>query len=125
MIFPKRGVSGVTTSVFRTSAGACAHLPLVRVSNLASAIREIKERGVFCYCADMDGVYCAQTDLTGPCALIVGAEGKGVSRLIKDLCDATISLPMKGKVTSLNASVAAGAVIYEIVRQRLLSENRK
>lgn len=117
-LFAKRGSCGITPAVHRTSAGAASHLPLIRVSNLASAIRELKEAGVFCYCADMDGVYCADANLTGPAALIVGSEGRGVSRLTKDLCDMTISLPICGSVNSLNASVAAGAVIYEIIRQR-------
>ncbi len=124
LLFSKRGGCGITPAVHRSSAGAASHLPLVRVSNLASAIRELKKAGVFCYCADMDGAYCAEADLTGPIALVVGSEGRGVSRLIKELCDGVVSLPIRGRVNSLNASVAAGALIYEIIRQRLSSEGR-
>ncbi|MBP0968783.1 MAG: 23S rRNA (guanosine(2251)-2'-O)-methyltransferase RlmB [Oscillospiraceae bacterium] len=118
VIIPKRGGVGVNATVHRTSAGACSHIPIARVPNIASAVRELKKAGIFCYCADMDGSICYETDLTGPVALIIGSEGFGVSRLVRDLCDGTVSLPMFGKVNSLNASAAASALIYEIVRQR-------
>ena len=119
VIIPKRRGAGVNATVHRTSAGACSHIPICRVSNIVSAIRELKKAGVFCYCADMDGSYCYDTDLTGPVALVVGSEGFGVSRLVKESCDGVVSLPMFGQVNSLNASAAASAVIYEMVRQRI------
>ncbi len=120
VIIPKRGGVSVNSTVHRTSAGACSHIPIARVSNIASAVRELKKAGVFCYCADMDGTNCFTTDLTGAVALIIGSEGFGVSRLVRDLCDGAVSLPMFGKVNSLNASAAASALIYEIVRQRTI-----
>ena len=119
MVIPKRGNVGVNATVHRASAGACSHLRIARVSNLSNAIRELKKRGVFVYCADMDGDNCFQTDLSGPIAVVIGSEGFGVSRLVKELCDAAVSLPLYGEVNSLNASAAASALIYEIVRQRL------
>ena len=118
IIIPKRGGVGVTAAVHRASAGACSHLYIARVSNLASEIRELKKAGIFFYCADMDGESCYRTDLTGPAGLVIGSEGFGVSRLVKQLCDVTVSLPMHGAVNSLNASAAASALIYEMVRQR-------
>ena len=118
VIIPRRGGCGITPAVVRASAGACAHIKIARVSNLASEIRELKKRGVFCYCAEADGEQCWQSDLTGPAALIIGSEGFGVSRLSRELCDRVVSLPLRGNTTSLNASVAAGILIYEIVRQR-------
>ena len=121
LVFPKRGGSSITSAVQRASAGAANRLPLARVPNIAAAVRHLKDEGVFVYCADMDGRYCADVDMTGPCALVVGSGGDGVSRLVKQLCDVTISLPLKGEIQSLNASVAAGAIIYEIVRQRITS----
>lgn len=120
VIIPKRGGVSVNATVHRTSAGACSHIPIARVSNIASTVRELKKAGVFCYCADMDGESCFRTDLTGAVALIIGSEGFGVSRLVKDLCDGAVSLPMYGKINSLNASAAASALIYEIVRQRTI-----
>lgn len=118
VIIPKRGGCGITPAVVRASAGACAHMKIARVSNLASEIRELKKRGIFCYCAEADGEPCWRADLTGPAALVVGSEGFGVSRLARELCDKTISLPLQGKTASLNASVAAGILVYEILRQR-------
>ena len=125
LIFPKRGGSSITSAVQRASAGAATRLPLARVPNIAAAVRRLKDEGVFVYCADMDGEYCADVDMTGACALVVGSEGSGVSRLVKQLCDVTISLPLRGEIQSLNASVAAGAIIYEIVRQRIVSSRGK
>ena len=119
VIIPKRGGVGVNATVHRTSAGACSHIPIARVSNIASTIRDIKKAGVFCYCADMGGSYCYDTDLRGPIALVIGSEGFGVSRLVRELCDGIVSLPLFGQVNSLNASAAASALIYEIVRQRI------
>ncbi len=118
VVIPKRGNCAVTSAVHRASAGACSCMKIARVSNLASAIRDMKKRGVFFYCADMDGSPAFQTDLTGPAALVVGSEGFGVSRLVKELCDITVSLPIRGQINSLNASVAAGVLLYEILRQR-------
>ena len=125
LVFPKRGGSSITSAVQRASAGAANRLPLARVPNIAAAVRHLKDEGVFVYCADMDGDYCADVDMTGPLALVVGSEGEGVSRLVKQLCDVTISLPLKGEIQALNASVAAGAIIYEIVRQRINSSRSK
>ncbi|MEA4912604.1 MAG: 23S rRNA (guanosine(2251)-2'-O)-methyltransferase RlmB [Oscillospiraceae bacterium] len=118
VIIPKRGGCTVTAAVHRASAGAASHIPVVRASNLASTLRELKQRGVFCYCADGAGEDCYSVDLTGACALVVGSEGFGVSRLLRELCDKTVRIPQFGMVNSLNASVAAGVLIYEIRRQR-------
>lgn len=117
IVIPKRHGCAVTAAVHRASAGACSHLPIARVSNLASAVRDIKARGVFVYCAEADGQLCYDVDLTGAIAIVVGSEGFGVSRLIRDLCDGTIKIPMYGAINSLNASVAAGVLLYEVVRQ--------
>lgn len=119
IIIPKRRSAGLTFAVSKTSAGAVEHLPVIRVSNLASAIDTLKERGCWIYAADVNGSSWCSVDYSGPCALVVGSEGKGVGRLIKEKCDFTVSLPMRGKITSLNASVAAGIVMYEIARQRM------
>ncbi len=119
IVIPKRGGVGVTPAVHRASAGAISHMMVARVANIANEIRELKKKGVFCYCADMDGQLCYDTDLTGPIALVIGSEGFGVSRLVRELCDQVVRLPMNGEVNSLNASAAASALIYEIVRQRL------
>jgi rRNA methylase, putative, group 3 len=119
VVIPKRRGCSITAAVFRASAGACGHIPIVRANNLASEIREIKKRGIFCYGTDMDGEACYDTDLTGATALVIGSEGFGVSRLTKDLCDKIIALPLLGSLNSLNASVAAGIVMYEYVRQNM------
>ncbi len=118
VIIPKRKGVNVTGTVVRSSAGATSYMKIARVANIASTVRELKEKNIFCYSADMDGGNCTECDLTGPAALVIGSEGFGVSRLVGELCDATVSLPMVGNVSSLNASVAAGILIYEIVRQR-------
>ncbi len=117
VVIPERRGCGITPAVVRASAGACGHVKIHRAKNLASCIDEIKKRGVFCYYADMDGVCCYDADLTGAVALVIGSEGFGPSRLVKQKCDGVVSLPLKGKINSLNASVAAGIVIYETVRQ--------
>jgi 23S rRNA (guanosine2251-2'-O)-methyltransferase len=120
VIIPKRRSAGLTAAAVKSSAGAAAHLPVVRVANLASAMEELKKsRNVWFYCADMDGESWCSADYRGNVGLVVGSEGSGVSRLIKEKCDFVVSLPMKGKINSLNASVAAGIIMYEIARQRL------
>lgn len=118
IIIPKRRSVGLTFTVARAAAGALEYMPIVRVANLASCIDNLKQRGVWVYAADMDGQMWCQTDLKGACALVVGSEGFGVGRLIKDKCDVILSLPMNGQINSLNASVAAGILMYEFARQR-------
>ncbi len=122
VIIPKRGNVAVNATVHRASAGASSHIKIARVSNLANEIRNLKKSGVFFYCADMDGACCYKSDLSGAIGLVIGSEGFGVSRLVKELCDDTISLPMYGSINSLNASAAASALIYEIIRQRNFKE---
>jgi 23S rRNA (guanosine2251-2'-O)-methyltransferase len=119
LILPKRRSAGLTFTVSKTSAGAAAHLPIVRVANLATTIDTLKERGIWFYAADMDGKRWCDTDFSGHVGLVIGSEGKGVGRLIREKCDFAVSLPMRGKVESLNASVAAGIILYEIARQRM------
>ncbi len=119
VIVPKRRSSGLTVTVARSAAGALAHLPVARVANLASAIDDLKQRGVWIYAADMDGSPWCETDFSGAVGLVVGSEGEGVSRLVREKSDFILSLPMRGKISSLNASVAAGIVMYEVARQRL------
>lgn len=119
VIIPKRRNVGLTPAVFKTSAGAAAHLPVARVANLASTVDELKQQGIWVYGADMDGQNWCQTDFSGGVALIVGSEGKGISRLLREKCDVMVSLPMQGEITSLNASVAGGIIMYEVARQRL------
>ena len=119
VIIPKRRNVGMTSAVFKTSAGAAAHLPVARVSNLASTVDELKEKGIWVYGADMEGQNWCQTDFSGGVALIVGSEGRGMNRLLKDKCDVMVTLPMCGEITSLNASVAGGIIMYEVARQRL------
>ena len=118
IIIPKRHSAGLTSTAVKASAGAVFHIPIVRVPNIVSAIEELKKDGMWFYCADMDGQNWSGVDYSGKVGLIVGSEGFGVSRLVKEKCDFTVSLPMLGKVNSLNASVAAGIVMYEITRQR-------
>lgn len=118
VIIPKRRSVGLTYAVGKASAGAVEYVPVVRVNNMAATIDELKEKGVWIYTADMDGQPWCQVDYTGPAAVVVGSEGSGVSRLVREKSDFIISLPMKGKINSLNASVACGVVCYEIARQR-------
>lgn len=118
LVLPKRRSAGLTAAVYKASAGAAAHLPVARVSNLCDAIRKLKEKGVWVYGLDMDGAPWCKNDLTGPIALVIGSEGSGIGRLVRENCDGILSLPMCGKVNSLNASVACGIAMYEIVRQR-------
>ncbi len=119
VIIPKRRNASLTWAVGKASAGAVEYVPVARVGNLASTIEDLKKRGLWVYCADMDGENWCQTDFSGGVALIVGSEGAGVSRLIKEKSDFVLSLPMRGKITSLNASVAASILMYEVARQRL------
>lgn len=119
VILPKRRSAGLSYTVSKTSAGASAHLPVVRVSNLATTIDALKKQGLWVYAADMDGKAWCQVDYSGPVALVVGSEGSGVGRLIKEKCDFVVSLPMRGEMASLNVSVATGIICYEIARQRL------
>lgn len=119
IIIPKRHGASLTWAVGKASAGAVEYMPVVRVGNLASTIEELKEKGLWVYSADMDGRPWCETDFKGGVALVIGSEGKGVSRLIREKSDFIVSLPMRGKVNSLNASVAAGILMYEVARQRL------
>ena len=118
VIIPKRGAVGITDVVAKTSAGAVEYLPCVRVTNLVRTIEELKEKGYWIAACDMDGDDYNKANLTGKIAIVIGSEGKGIGRLVKEKCDFTISLPMKGKINSLNASNAAAVIMYEVVRQR-------
>ena len=118
IIIPKRRACSVTEAVHKCSAGATQHIPIAKVTNLASTIDYLKKEGIWCYCADMDGEVCFNADLLGPIALVIGSEGRGIGKLIKSKCDGVLSLPIKGNINSLNASVAAGILMYEICRQR-------
>ena len=118
VVIPKRRSVGLTAAVGKASAGAVEYVPVARVTNIAVFLEEIKARGVWVYAADMDGTDWCQTDFSGPAALVVGSEGFGVSRLVKEKSDFIVSLPMKGRINSLNASVACGVLCYEIARQR-------
>lgn len=118
LIIPKRRSAGLTFAVSKAAAGATEHLPVAKVANLASALGELKRRGCWVYAADMDGKNWCEADYSGPVVLVVGSEGKGVGRLVKENCDFVVSLPMRGRISSLNASVAAGIVMYEVARQR-------
>lgn len=119
VIIPKRRAVGLTATVARTSAGALNYTPVAKVTNIATVIEELKEKGMWFVCADMGGETMYRLNLTGPIGLVIGNEGDGVSRLVKEKCDMVASIPMKGDIDSLNASVAAGVLAYEIVRQRL------
>lgn len=119
VIIPKRRAVGLTATVARTSAGALNYTPVAKVTNLSATIEELKEKGLWFVCADMGGTTMYDLNLTGPIGLVIGNEGDGVSRLVKEKCDFIASIPMKGEIDSLNASVAAGVLAYEIVRQRL------
>lgn len=119
VIIPKRRAAGLTATVAKTSAGALNYTPVAKVTNLSAVIEELKAQGLWFVCADMGGDLMYQVDLKGPIGLVIGSEGDGVSRLVKEKCDMTAAIPMKGDIDSLNASVAAGVLAYEIVRQRL------
>ena len=119
VIIPKRRAVGLTATVARTSAGALNYTPVAKVINMAATIEDLKKRGIWFVCADMGGESMYRLNLTGPIGLVIGNEGEGVSRLVKEKCDMIASIPMKGDIDSLNASVATGVLAYEIVRQRL------
>lgn len=119
IIIPKNRAVGLTATVARTSAGAINYVPVVKVTNLVNTIEELKKEGLWFVCADMDGTLMYNLNLKGPIGMVIGNEGDGVGRLLKDKCDMVASIPMKGDIDSLNASVAAGVLAYEIVRQRL------
>ena len=119
VIIPKRRAVGLTPTVARTSAGAVNYVPVAKVTNISNTMKELKDRGMWFVCADMDGTLMYDMDLTGPIGLVIGNEGDGVSPLVKKNCDMVASIPMKGDIDSLNASVAAGVLSYEIVRQRM------
>jgi 23S rRNA (guanosine2251-2'-O)-methyltransferase len=118
VIIPARNSVGLTATVAKASAGAIENIAIAKVSNIVSTLEILKKAGVWIYCADMDGKPYYQVDLTGPIAVIVGSEGQGVGRLIKESCDFVISIPMHGKANSLNASVAAGIIMFEIAKNR-------
>ncbi len=118
VIIPKRRSCGINFAVSKAACGALEYMKIARVTNLASTIDELKDAGVWVYAADMNGVDCEKQNFSGPAALVVGSEGRGVGRLIKDKCDVTVSLPMRGRITSLNAAVAAGVLLYRILRDR-------
>ena len=118
VIIPKRRSVGLTAVVGKTSAGALEYMPVARVTNIARTIEELKEKGIWVACADMGGDEYFDASLDGAIALVIGSEGEGVSRLVKEKCDFVVSIPMYGRISSLNASVAAALLMYEVVRQR-------
>ena len=118
VIIPKRRAAGLTATVAKASAGALNYTPVVKVTNIAQTIEDLKKRGLWFVCADMNGETMYRLNLTGPIGLVIGNEGEGVSRLVREKCDYIASIPMHGDIDSLNASVAAGVLAYEIVRQR-------
>ena len=120
VIIPKNRAVGLTAVVARTSAGALNYTPVARVANLTKTIEQLKDEGLWFVCADMDGTRMYDLNMKGPIGLVIGNEGTGVGRLVKEKCDMVAAIPMKGEIDSLNASVAAGVLAYEIVRQRLL-----
>ena len=119
VIIPKRRAVGLTATVAKASAGALNYTPVARVANLSQTIEQLKKEGMWFVCADMDGELMYDLNLTGPIGVVIGNEGSGVSRLVKEKCDFTARIPMNGEIDSLNASVAAGVLGYEIVRQRM------
>ena len=124
VIIPKRRAVGLTSTVAKTTAGAINYTPVAKVTNLVRTMEELKQKGIWFVCADMGGESMYRMNLTGPIGLVIGNEGEGVSRLVREACDFTASIPMKGDIDSLNASVAAGVLAYEIVRQRLVAESK-
>lgn len=119
VIIPKDRAVGLTATVAKASAGALNYTPVAKVTNLARTIEELKKEGLWFVCADMSGTVMYQLDLKGPIGLVIGSEGEGVGRLVKEKCDMVAAIPMKGDIDSLNASVAAGVLAYEILRQRM------
>ena len=118
VIIPKRRSAGLTAVVNKASAGAAEHLPVARVTNIADTIDQLKERNIWVYGADMNGEDYLRTDFGGAVALVIGNEGKGISRLVREKCDVIVSLPLKGRINSLNASVAAGILMYKVAEKR-------
>ena len=118
VIIPKRRSASLNATVAKSASGALEYMKVARVTNLASAIDDLKDRGIWVFGADMDGSDYSKTDFNIPCALVIGNEGKGIGTLVAKKCDAIVSLPMNGKINSLNASVAAGVLMYEVVRSR-------
>lgn len=119
IVIGKRRSVGLTSTVFKTSAGAAEHLKVARVANINNAIDTLKKNGAWVYGADMDGQSAFQTDFSGDVVLVIGSEGKGLGRLVKQNCDMIVSLPMVGKINSLNASVAGGILMYQVLKNRL------
>lgn len=125
IIIPKRRSVGVTATVYKTSAGAVENMLVARVPNLAQETDELKKKGIFVYGTDMDGdVTSSEADFSGACALVIGNEGKGISRLMREKCDRIVSIPMVGKLNSLNASVAGGIMMYEVMKGRLAKKSK-
>ncbi len=122
VIIPKRNAAGLTSAAVKASAGAVEYVPVVRVSNIVQTIQKLKDLGVWIAAADMEGDELFSSNMTGKIALVIGSEGKGISRLIKETCDFAVKLPMYGKIESLNASAAAAVIMYEVVRQRSQSK---
>ncbi|MDD6812261.1 MAG: 23S rRNA (guanosine(2251)-2'-O)-methyltransferase RlmB [Lachnospiraceae bacterium] len=120
VIIPKNRAAGLTATVAKASAGALNYTPVAKVTNIGQTIEELKKEGLWFVCADMGGTTMYQLDLKGPIGLVIGNEGEGVGRLVKEKCDFVASIPMHGDIDSLNASVAAGVLAYEIVRQRMM-----
>lgn len=118
VLVSKRHSAGLTAAVVKTAAGACEYVRVAKIGNMAQTVESLKKQGIWVACADMDGEIACRVNLKGPLALVIGGEHEGVSRLVREKCDYIVKLPMKGHVNSLNASVAAGALLYEIVRQR-------
>lgn len=119
VIIPKNRAAGLTAAVVRASAGALNYTPVAKVTNLAKTMEDLKKQGLWFVCGDMDGTPMYKLDLKGPIGMVIGSEGEGVGRIVKKACDFVASIPMKGDIDSLNASVAAGILAYEIVRQRM------
>ncbi|MCD8046939.1 MAG: 23S rRNA (guanosine(2251)-2'-O)-methyltransferase RlmB [Clostridiales bacterium] len=119
VIIPKRRAVGLTATVAKASAGALNYTPVAKVTNLSATIKDLKQKGIWFVCADLNSEIMYRQNLTGPIGLVIGNEGDGVSRLVRETCDLTASIPMKGEIDSLNASVAAGVLAFEVVRQRM------
>lgn len=120
IIIPKRRNVGMTPIVYKASAGAAEHIKIAKVTNINTTIEYIKSKGIWVYGADMAAdKYCFETDLTGPLALVIGSEGKGISKLTREKCDVLAKIPMKGQITSLNASIAGSIMMYESLKQKL------
>ena len=120
VIIPRNRAVGLTATVAKASAGALNYTPVAKVTNLAKTIEDLKKEGLWFVCADMGGTPMYELNLKGPMGLVIGSEGEGVGRLVKEKCDMTAAIPMKGDIDSLNASVAAGVLAYEILRQRMM-----